>query len=196
MTSRFQKLLAMPVLHYIGTRFGAKAVKKKCFDEKYRNGEWKFENNCEPELVSVIEKYSRGGGILMLGCGPASVARILVPKVCSSFLGVDISLEAITRAQLQQAENIRFELGDFVKAEYSGRYDIILFSESLYYVNPLARRALLARLAGNLNEKGWIIVTIAQPLRYHGIIDMIRRHFNVVEDRRFDNSSRHLVVFR
>src|SRR5260370_40978530 len=112
MTRRFQKLLGMPVLHYIGTRFGAEGLKKKCFDQKYLSGEWNFENHFEPELVGIIEKYSRGGGILMLGCGPASVARVLVPKVCSSFLGVDISLEAITRARLQQAENIKFELGD------------------------------------------------------------------------------------
>jgi trans-aconitate methyltransferase len=191
-----KKIWALPVLHYFGSRFGAKGIKRKCFDEKYSSGEWNFANHCESELVGLVEKYSGGGGILMLGCGTASVASLLVPRVCRSFLGVDISFEAITRARIQQTGNIKFEIGDLVKSEYPDKYDIILFSESFYYVNPFARKTLLKRLSTSLTHNGWIIVTIAEPLRYHSIIDMIRRHFRVVEDRKFENSSRHVIVFR
>jgi 2-polyprenyl-3-methyl-5-hydroxy-6-metoxy-1,4-benzoquinol methylase len=75
-------------------------------------------------------------------------------------------------------------------------YDVILFSESLNYV-PLSRQEeLLKKLAGHLKPGGAIVVTLAQAKRYHAIIELIRRSFKVLEDRKFTNSERQLLVFR
>jgi hypothetical protein len=47
-----------------------------------------------------------------------------------------------------------------------------------------------------LTGQGKIIVTIAQPERYANILKMIRKNFQVAEDRSFQDSARHLLVFR
>jgi trans-aconitate methyltransferase len=166
------------------------------FDEKFRNGHWNFAASRSSELVDVVEKHLGSGALLVMGCGTGSLIGALKPESFSSVLGIDMSAEAITRAREHTARNVVFEQGDILKYESDKKFSVILFSESLYYIKPWRRRGLLSKLRRNLEPEGTFIVTIAQPSRYAGIIRMIRRNFQVLEDRRFTNSERHLIVFR
>jgi trans-aconitate methyltransferase len=196
MFSKLKKVLTAPGAHYLLTRFGGEALRKKCFDEKYLNGDWDFAGNPDSVLAGIVEKYVAGGHILILGCGSATMVGGLSPDSFQTILGIDISPEAINRANRQKSEAIRFEVGDISKHKCERKYDVILFSESIYYLNPLRRKGLLKYLAGNLTARGWIIVTIAQPDRYANILKMIRQNFEVAEDRNFQDSPRRLLVFR
>ncbi len=195
-TSWLRSLLGFPGIHYVATRFGGSRLRAASFDQKYASGDWNFETDNSSELASVVEKYAAKGKILMLGCGTGSIATKLAPESFESFQGIDLSHEAISRAKLRETERIRFEVCDIVSYRCSAKYNVILFSEALYYINPLYRESLLKRCSQDLTRDGWIIVTIAQPLRYAGILRMIRRSFDVVEDRCFHRSSRRLLVFR
>jgi len=75
-------------------------------------------------------------------------------------------------------------------------HDVILFSDLLCYLPLLQQEELLTKLAGHLKPGGVLIVTLVQAKRYHSIIELIRRRFQMVEDRKFANSERHLLVFR
>jgi trans-aconitate methyltransferase len=192
---RLQKVLTLPGVHFLATRFGSDALRKQSFDEKYRDGTWNFAADRSSEMVALVEGYAQQGQILVLGCGTAAIASALDAGKFASLLGVDLSEEAIARARKQENEKIRFQVGDMLKHQCATSYDLILFPESIYYVSVFRRKRLLKRLAQCLTKGGRIMVTLAQPNRYAGTLRMIRRCFQVVEDRYFLESKRYLIVF-
>jgi trans-aconitate methyltransferase len=111
-------------------------------------------------------------------------------------LGVDLSKEAIARANLGSSDKIRFEHGDMLRFKTDQKFNVILFSESLYYLKPWQRQPMLRRSTSMLRSRGHIIVTISQPSRFAGVLQMIRRDFSIIEDRTFSDSLRHLLVLR
>ena len=145
--------------------------------------------------MQAVERYARGGRILMLGCGTGSIASALSPGCFESFLGVDLSPEAIARAQVHANHKIQFEAGDMLRFGTDQKFSVILFSESLYYISPWRRLPLLTRAARMLTPDGRIVVTVAQPSRFARMLRMVRRNFDVSEDRNFSGSTRHLIVF-
>ena len=193
---RLKQLLAAKGIHYFVTRFGPSRLRSLAFDEKYRCGDWNFKREGSDELPLVIRKHLRNGDLLILGCGGAAVLDSFEPAAFSSVLGLDLSSEAVRLASRFARENILFQLGDMVTFQCSKDYDVILFPESLYYVPSSEQEDLLKRLAGHLKPGGVFIVTLAQARRYHAIIELIRRSFQVLEDHKFANSERHLLVFR
>ena len=192
---RFKQLLAVKGIHYFVTRFGPARLRGLAFDEKYRSGDWNFKGDSD-EMPPVIRKYLRGGDLLILGCGGASILESLKPTMFSSILGLDLSVEAVRLASRFARENVSFQVGDMVTFQCPKDYDVILFSESLNYVPSSQQKELLKKLVGHLKPGGAIVVTLAQARRYHAIIELIRRRFQMVEDRKFVNSERQLLVFR
>jgi 2-polyprenyl-3-methyl-5-hydroxy-6-metoxy-1,4-benzoquinol methylase len=192
----FRRLLCLPGVQYLTTRFCGPALRRLSFDEKFRTGQWNFSGESSVELANAVERYVNGGDILMLGCGTAAITQSLKPDCFKSFLGVDLSQEAIARANMRASDQIRFELGDMLHFTTNQRFDVILFSESLYYLKPWQRQPMLRRASGMLKPLGRIIVTISQPARFAGVLQMIRRNFSILEDRTFSDSQRHLFVLR
>ncbi len=188
--------LSLPGLHYFATRVLGGRIRSWSFDERYRSGRWSYATNRASELVSVLENHAANGRILMLGCGTASIAGALDPARYESILGIDISSVAIAKAREHANDRIRFEVGDMLSCRPMHTYEVVLFSESLNYVRWWQRKGLLQRLGRHLAPNGCFIVTISQPNRYARLLAMIRNNFAVLEDRPFQNSRRHLVIFR
>ena len=188
-------MLSLPGVHFLITRFGPQSLRKRSFDEKFRDGSWNFAVDKSSELVCLLEKYAMNGHVLMLGCGAAGIASVIDPQKFKSLLGVDISEEAILRAKQHETDKVAFQVGDMVAHQCARNYDLIVFLESLYYVGVLQRKRLLRRLAERMTDRGRIVVTLSQPKRYAGILKMVRRNFHVDEDRFFAGSSRYLIVF-
>lgn len=195
MTELVRRILSVRGIHYLATRFGGNRLRSLSFDEKYRSGDWNFTND-DPDLVRLVEEYGASGHILVLGCGTAPIAGALKPASFQSLLGIDLSQEAIAAANKRANEKIRFEVADMVGFRCPRDYDVILFSDSLNYVSWLARRRLLQKLCRHLTPRGRMMVVIAAPARYAGILRMIRRHFEVEVDRSLRGSQRHVLVFR
>jgi 2-polyprenyl-3-methyl-5-hydroxy-6-metoxy-1,4-benzoquinol methylase len=189
------KLLTMRGVHFFATRFGPSNLKKLAFDEKFRNGDWKFSKDGTGELAVLVNRHAANGDLLIMGCGGAAILEELKLEKFSSVLGVDLSSEAIDLAQRYAASNVAFQQADMVGFQCSKPYDAILFSESLYYVPFYDCRGFLDRLCKHLKPAGCIIVTVAQPRRHHKMIAMIRQHFTILEDRQFPGSERHLITF-
>ena len=192
----FRALLCIPGVQYLTTRFGGRALRSWSFDEKFRTGVWNFANEPDLELVQTVERYAAKGNILMLGCGTGSIAGVLNPECFASFLGVDLSREAIARAAAQCNDKIRFQVGDMLGFSSRQKFSVILFSESLYYISAWKRRALLSRATDLLTPNGRIIVTVAQPARFARMLRMLRRNFEVTEESNFQGSQRRLMILR
>jgi len=193
-STKLQKALRIRGIHWLITRFGGKRLCRLSFDEKYKSGDWAFGSETR-DLVQLVEKYSSSGHVLALGCGAAPIAGALNPVSYRSFLGIDLSSEAIAIARKQANNRIRFETGDMVSYRCSRKYDVILFPDSLYYVPFFARKRLLVKLCRGLTARGKIIVVIAHPDRYAGILKMIRQNFAVDVDRELEGTKRHVLVF-
>src|SRR5207249_1056043 len=84
-----------------------------------------------------------------------------------TYLGIDLSSEAVEKAKSRGIKNARFKVADFEQWTPEENFDVVIFNESLSY----ARRPVdvLVRYAGLLDEDGFLIVSLC---RYgnHGII--------------------------
>jgi len=196
MLKRLKAILTVPGILYFFTRFGGSALRRQAFNQKYRDGSWDyFDKEHSPEMAKVIEEYAKKGRILDMGCGTGILASLLDADSFTYYRGVDASTEAIALAQKRKGENIYFEIGDIQSYECKDDFDLIVFEESLYYV-PIFRRRLLRRFAQHLRHGGLFVVTVADPRRFKGMIRMIRKNFQIIEDRCFQESKRLLLVFR
>ena len=191
-----KQILAARGIHYIVTRFGPKRLRSLAFDAKYERGDWNFTGEDSDELPSIVRAYARNGDLLILGCGRAAILASFEATEFSSVLGVDLSEEAVRLAGRFANGNISFVVGDMLNLQLSRLYDVILFSESFNYVPSSKQLDLLKKLSSQLKLGGAIIVTLAQAERYHAIIELIRGSFQMLEDRSFSGSKRHLLVFR
>jgi SAM-dependent methyltransferase len=189
-----RSFLCFPGVQYLTTRLGGRNLRRWSFDEKFRSGEWNFVSEASSELVRTVERYAGQGNILMLGCGTASLASALNPESFRSLLGVDLSPEAIARARERANHKVRFEVGDMLQFTSAEKFSVIVFSESLYYIKSWQRQKLLERAAQMLAPGGRIVVTVAQPDRFAGMLRMMRQNFQIAEERNFPGSSRRLVV--
>jgi trans-aconitate methyltransferase len=131
-----------------------------------------------------------------MGCGGASVLEELQANGFTSALGIDISTEAIRIASRYASPKVSFMRANMVDFDCSQCFEVILFSESLYYVAESKHLSFLGRLVAQLKPGGVFIVTFAQAERYQAMLNRIRQHFIVLEDRGLGASGRHLIVFR
>ena len=191
-----KKLLAAKGIHYLVTRFGPRKLRSIAFDQKYRSGAWNFVGTNDSDLADTVRRYLRNGDLLIMGCGGASVVRELEASGLQSVLGVDLSEEAIRLARRSAPVKATFQLADMVTFECPHSYDVILFSESLYYVPGGRQVALLNRLGAHLKSGGAFVVTLAEAKRYQDIIERVRTNFRIIEDHPFPGSTRHLLVFQ
>jgi trans-aconitate methyltransferase len=195
MSKKLKNLLAAKGVLYLLTRFGGSALRRCSFDQYYKSGCWDyFETEHSMEMVEVVEKYANKGRVLDIGCGPGILASLLNSDSFEYYCGVDASPEAIARAQKRKNEKIDFEIGDIQNYKCRDKFDLIVFEESLYYV-PFFRRQLLKRYAQQLQPGGVFVVTVAHPNRFRGMIKMIHKNFQIIEERFFSNSHRLLLVF-
>jgi trans-aconitate methyltransferase len=82
---------------------------------------------------------------------------LLAPFGFADYLGVDISSEAVQRAQFLAIPNTRFEVADMNHWDTTERFDVVVLSESLYYSEN--RRDLFERAVSWLTGEGVVIAS-------------------------------------
>jgi SAM-dependent methyltransferase len=100
---------------------------------------------------------------LDLGCGLGVLTRDLASHA-DQVLGLDLSLLAVEQArQLSKSSpNVRFDQADVLAIDPSmdGRFDLIVFADTLYYISPLSDEALkrICRRVADLLVPGGILL--------------------------------------
>jgi 2-polyprenyl-6-hydroxyphenyl methylase/3-demethylubiquinone-9 3-methyltransferase len=133
-----------------------------------------------------IRKYSKCGSILDLGCGSGATCLEMDENVFSTYTGVDISQAAVDSANLKckgttKEYKAHFVLGELESFEPDGKYDLILFRESIYYLPKLRIVPTIQRYLKCLASGGYIIVRLHDRIKYKYIIQMIDKNFMVVD---------------
>lgn len=148
------------------------------WEDQYTSGHWEYLQSLEQlaryrVIAGYCEHYAPTGTVLDVGCGDGYLRDLLGPAACSSYVGLDLSAEAIRRAQHRSNESTRFVQGDVDDFEHDGSFDAVIFNESLYYLErPLA---VLERYASFLRDDGVMIVSM------HGLRPWNRRLWRMID---------------
>jgi SAM-dependent methyltransferase len=130
------------------------------WDLEYALGVWRYLDRSPGRTpVALIDKYADRPRILDLGCGTSANLPLVAGRY-RHYHGVDISRSAIRTARRLRRPDSSYEVADVLAYRTTGRWDVILLREVLYYF-PLPEVApLLRRLAGALTPNGTIIVSL------------------------------------
>lgn len=127
-------------------------LEREYFEDLYRTSDdpWSFatsgyEREKYESTLAALDGRSFGRA-LEVGCSIGVFTEMLAPY-CDELLAMDASEKAVTlaRKRLSQRQNVRVQRRTFPEETPEGRFDLILVSEILYYLD---RETLLSGLHG------------------------------------------------
>jgi 2-polyprenyl-3-methyl-5-hydroxy-6-metoxy-1,4-benzoquinol methylase len=158
-----------------------RSIPEARWDEEYRQGSWeRLDSAAQLAHYAVIAGYvdhflEPGMSVLDVGCGHGRLYHFLRPLKPARYLGLDISSEAIGRAQSMGEPGVRFEVADFQTWSSADGFDAVIFNESIYYApEPLIH---LERYQQTIAPSGIMILSVAQSSLNWGVSRQIRRRF-------------------
>jgi SAM-dependent methyltransferase len=178
------------------------------WDKEFFLGKWNFIDHTTGDCVyPILEKYAHKGSILDLGCGPGNTATELSLDAYSSYVGIDISEEALAKATKRTESSgrtvkNRFAQADFLSYEPAEQFDVILFRESMYHVPVGKIRSILDKYSNHLKNRGVFIVRMYTSVngkpkyRPTRMVNMITTNYDVVEKSQYRESGAAVIVFR
>jgi SAM-dependent methyltransferase len=193
-------------LFFVLKRIGWSSAKKKVWDAEFSDGAWTYldptPGQVVDEVYDYLKKYTNGGNILELGCGSGKTGLEMDVKDYEHYRGIDISEVSIMKAkELLAGHNDRHGKNSFVVEDICAyvpetQYNVILFRESLQYLNRFAIRKALNNCRKYLKENGVIIARICDRQRYQRIIRYILRAFIVLDKYESISTQMIIIVFR
>ncbi len=191
--------------------YGPSHIKRLLWDKEYSGTKWNFADNTAGDCVyPFLEKYIANGSILDLGCGSGNTATELAITAYKTYVGVDISTAALSKAERRtlksgRADKNSFAQGDFLSYVPSQQFDVILFRESLYHI-PLGRlKSVLERYSKYLRDGGVFIVRLktsdskgssSTKHRPTAMVGIIEADFDVAEKSEYRELGTTVVAFR
>jgi 2-polyprenyl-3-methyl-5-hydroxy-6-metoxy-1,4-benzoquinol methylase len=114
-----------------------------------------------------VERVKPGERVLDIGCGYGALAWSMVKRSGARVTGIDLNSENIEKARrLYSDENLRFILGDALKALSLGEFETIVISNVLEHVDD--RLEFIEKIQKGAHPKRWLIRA-----------PMINRHWHV-----------------
>ena len=156
-------------------------ISRDRWNYQYNAGRWEGlhrEDDRFREVIKMLHAFKAKPSILEIGCGDAILFRKLPAESYSAFTGMDISDVAITAAKQYEQENVCFDAGDMKTYEPAGKFDVIIFNESLYYAKEPVQ--VLKRYIPYLEEGGHFIVTAIDNKYTAGFWPPIEAAFGIV----------------
>ena len=137
-------------------------VAVEIFDRDYAAGRWDLlfadaETPRNQMVADLIAGVASQPTVLDVGCGTGRLAQLLASMRPARYVGVDWSSTALERAQALGLDGCEFVRGDFETWLPSGRFDIVVFNESLGYARDPA--AVVRRFCGCLNAPGSLVIS-------------------------------------
>jgi 2-polyprenyl-3-methyl-5-hydroxy-6-metoxy-1,4-benzoquinol methylase len=129
-------------------------------------------------LAGYVRKLKLGRAVLDVGCGDGVFRTHLPPDVFSRYIGIDFP-EAITRANARADGRTSFAPSDMRSYTTAERFGVIIFNESLYYVeDPIGE---LRRYAGFLEKDGVFLVSMHRKAKSERIWTDIAGAFVMID---------------
>lgn len=156
------------------------------WEEKYRAGRWAYMRDLHElpryaAVAALTHRLAGDGRILDVGCGEGLLVDQLRAYGYESYLGIDISSDAIESARAARGdERTRFEAWDAEKFEPVGQFGAIVFNECLcYFHDPLAATV---RYCSFLAPGGRFVVSTFSTPRHDAIVRLLAQRYEVLEE--------------
>lgn len=107
-------------------------------------------------VAGYVQHLAPEGRVLDVGCGEGLLLTCLGPGV--KYTGVDLSGQAIARARRDFGDRAVFHEADATTFQPEGLFDVIVFNESLYYMNDPG--GVVRRYESFLAPGGYIIISM------------------------------------
>lgn len=159
-------------------------ISRETWDRQYRDGVWEGLDSIDElahymVIVGYVHYLFDSPKILDVGCGQGRLAELLAPFSFKSYLGIDLSTEAIRRTGLRGQKHMRFRVADLNEWNPPGRFSVIIFCESLNYaIHPMST---LLRYAQALEKNGACIVSLYRHRNHETIWKNAERYFRTVD---------------
>ena len=131
---------------------------------------WRVNQNIVTEIIVMkLKKYFANQNFqkgLDLGCGEAAITSRL--DFANEWTGVDISENAINRAQAKYP-SIKFQVMDINDlSKLQNKFNIILCLETLYYLSPAQQKQFLQKMKGlgDSETRYCISLVVSGPSKY------------------------------
>ena len=134
---KLKPLLAYPYYRVRGYR--PVKVAPSRWDEEFRAGKWDYladlaQTGCRSIVFSYRQELAPEA-ILDVGCGPGTLVRSIRLLDYKRYLGIDVSREAIARAErAYRDDRTEFLTADAEAFRPRQAFDLIVFNNSLYYM--------------------------------------------------------------
>lgn len=144
-------------------RGAGRPAAKDVLDMQYRSGGWRRLDTLQQILpcmvvAGYVHHLCARPRVLDVGCGHGRLAAVLNRFPLASYMGIDLSTEAIQQAREAGVDGARFEAADFDQWQPPETFDLIVFLDSLYYAeNPAAT---LRRYADFLDREGFFVISM------------------------------------
>jgi SAM-dependent methyltransferase len=129
--------------------------------EARRKSSYQHRKNCK--LVGLLPA-ARFDQVLDLGCGLGGLTRLLAGRA-GQVVGTDVAASAVAGAKRASADfaNLGYVQSDILNlpAEFTGRFDVVIVADVLYYIEPLSDAVLkqaVAKIAATLKPNGHCLV--------------------------------------
>ena len=160
-------------------------ISQSALDRLHREGNWdSLDSIGELAHCAVIAGYVHylfaSPVVLDVGCGRGRLLKLLHPNRLKSYLGIDLSVEAIRQATVLAGEGAAFEVADLAKWNAAESFDVIVFNESLCYATELPAD-IMARYAQALKEGGVMIVSMYRYGNHRMFWRNIEKHFVAID---------------
>jgi 2-polyprenyl-3-methyl-5-hydroxy-6-metoxy-1,4-benzoquinol methylase len=190
------------VLSRFVKRWGPALLKQRLWDSEFQAGQWGYlDQTVDDPIYDILEKYLRDGEILDVGCGSGNTGNELDGSLYSRYTGTDISEVAIQQARARSEQNGRGEKNRYLRSDMEsfvpdGKYDVILFRESIFYI-PLPKvKSTLDHYVRFLKPEGVVVVRMCDREKYKGIVNILRVNYTVQETHDVENAKDVIIVFR
>jgi SAM-dependent methyltransferase len=183
---RLKDVISGPVFKLVGYR--PQQVTLAAWDREYRDGSWAYLESIGSlaGLVSILGycQFLAPATILDVGCGAGALARKLKVLPYKSYLGIDLSPEAIAQAGALGDERTAFAVCDAGAFHADRAFDAIVFNQCLNYLpDPAATMAQYGRF---LSPEGRIIVSLCETARNRAAWPLITRGMTVEDSMSYE----------
>lgn len=175
------------------SRFGfGNRVDKDVWEQQYSNGTWNYlfsedEAGHYFSICSQIKKHAQACSILDIGCGNGVLYDYLHKNLEDSLLynGIDISENAVEIAKERFPSSV-FNKADYEYASVTGRFDVVVFNETLYYfIKPM--KTLAKAFRENLKNGGVLVISMCEDAKHNSLWERIHVEYRILAEETVEN---------
>jgi 2-polyprenyl-3-methyl-5-hydroxy-6-metoxy-1,4-benzoquinol methylase len=160
------------------------------WDKEWKSGDWTYMETIavERSRIAVIGGVfvpmftSSNASVLDIGCGEGAISDFLTTAQQTSYVGLDISKEAILVAKHKRGPPRKFVHANLYDFKPLQKFDAIIFSDVLYYVEY---EKVLKQYAEYLKPGGIFIISIfhqTEKLMYENIWGFARSTYTLIDE--------------